>query len=72
MKDLAIAFGGGVIVGALAAWEGARRWERTALSWSWTSAMLAETGWLLRQAAGWLIGLALLIGGVIAVVWIAL
>lgn len=72
MKGLVIAYGAGIATGVLVAWEAARRWERTALSWSWTSAMLAETGWLLRQAAGWIVGVVLLLVAAGAVVWIAL
>ena len=71
-RALLAAFGVGVIVGALAAWEAARRWERASWAWSWTSAWLSETVWLVREAAGWIMVVVLVLVGGGALVWLAL
>lgn len=71
MKAVAVAFGVGVIVGALTAWEAARRWERAAWAWSWTAGWIAEAVWLARQAAGWIVGVGLVLAAAGAVVWFA-
>lgn len=67
----ALIFAAGVIVGALAAWEAARRWERVAWSWSWTRMWLADTAYLLGRAAGWVVGLAVVLAAAVAIIWIA-
>lgn len=72
MKGLVIAFGAGVVVGALAAWEAARRWERAAWAWSWAAEWLSEAVWLARQAAGWIGGVVLVLAIAGAAVWAAL
>jgi hypothetical protein len=68
---LALAFGLGVIVGALSAWEAARRWERASIAWSWAWAWLSDATYLAKQAAGWILGLAIVIAAAGALVWIA-
>ncbi|MEV6801320.1 hypothetical protein AB0M91_23680 [Micromonospora rifamycinica] len=72
MRNLVLAFAGGVIVGALTTWEAARRWERAAWAWSWTAGWLSEAAWLAREAAGWILGVALVLTLAGAAVWVAL
>ncbi|MFI1197677.1 hypothetical protein ACH4T9_31075 [Micromonospora sp. NPDC020750] len=72
MKVVVIAFAAGVFVGSLATWEAARRWERAAWAWSWTAGWLSEAAWLAREAAGWILGVVLVLALAGAAVWVAL
>jgi len=67
-----VAFGAGMLVGALVTWEGARRWERASWAWSWAAAWLSEAVWLARQAAGWIVVVAVVVVGGGVLVWWAL
>ncbi|GAB2951737.1 hypothetical protein GCM10027280_45160 [Micromonospora polyrhachis] len=68
---LALAFAVGVIVGVLGAWEAGRRFERWAFAWSLAAERLRVARLYAGDAAGWVIGvgLVLLAGGALA--WIA-
>lgn len=72
MRSLVIAFGVGLSVGVLAAWEAGRRWERAALAWSWAAGWLSEAVWLAREAAGWVLAVVVVLVAAGAVVWLAL
>ncbi|MFY1649891.1 hypothetical protein ACN27J_03220 [Solwaraspora sp. WMMB762] len=71
-RDHLLGFGVGILVGALAAWEAARRWERAAWALWWTSTWASEALRLTGRAAGWLLLTAaiLTVGGVL--IWWAL
>ncbi|WP_432050328.1 hypothetical protein [Verrucosispora sp. NA02020] len=71
MRHLVIAYGAGVITGVLTTWEAARRWERAAWAWSWASGWLSEAAWLAREAAGWIVGVVLVLAAAGVVVWLA-
>lgn len=72
MRGLVIAYGAGVITGVLVTWEAARRWERAAWAWSWAAGWLSEAVWLAREAAGWIVGVVLVLGAAGVLVWLAL
>lgn len=72
MRTLVIAYGAGIVTGVLATWEAARRWERAAWAWSWAAGWLSEAAWLARDAAGWILGVAVVLAVAGALVWVAL
>ncbi|MDG4770687.1 hypothetical protein [Solwaraspora sp. WMMD792] len=65
-------FAVGLLVGGLAVWEGARRWERASWAIWWASAWMGEAARLTGRAAGWLLLVGLVVGGGAALLWWAL
>jgi hypothetical protein len=72
MRDRALWFAAGVVVGVLGAFEAGRRWERWAYAWSYALDWLQAAGYYAGQAAGWIIGVTLLVAAAGAVIWVAL
>jgi len=68
MRGLVAAWAVGIVTGVLVAWEAGRRWERAAWAWSWAVGWLSEAVWLAREAAGWIVGVVVVLGmaGVLA------